>query len=130
MFGDFDVFTRNLKEYGYEAFERGERHGSSEWTWHKPKEKLHKFVVLAATPEALTAQYSVEVWAGADDGERFARSLRASFDRVELRTLKDLTEMPLLGMLTDALKKAATFANQMSAGDLVNRRDIPVKSAK
>lgn len=55
-----------------------ERHGSWEWTFHKHA-GLDRFIVVALTsapvPLGERAAYSVEVFAGAENGSRFVRHL-------------------------------------------------------
>lgn len=118
---EFKEFRKAMQETAYKYVEEGERHGSHELTWSRQDGGFTRFVVLAATPEAVTPQYtqhSVEVWVGADDGESFARSLLASFERIDLN---DLKKEPLLSTVKGALQCAVIRADSMTKDELTNR---------
>lgn len=94
----------------------GERHGSWEWIAHSEKgtqfEDLNRFITLALTGPA--PMYEVEIWAGADNKERFARHLVAGF----VVTEKSLTTPEILKDIRWHLKEAAKRAESLQLRDL------------
>jgi hypothetical protein len=61
-----------------------DRHGSWEWTFYKQANKLDRFVSVALTSlprhvAALEPSYEVEVWAGAENADRYTRHLVSDF---------------------------------------------------
>ncbi len=104
---------------GYTDFGHGERHGSYEWNWFRQDKDMARFVSLALTPEHKESrQYRVEIWAGADNKERFARHLVAHFSGVDPTKMGE----PLQKQLPTVLNQAAKHAEALSARDLDNIR--------
>ncbi|MGH7387885.1 MAG: hypothetical protein ACREM3_00265 [Candidatus Rokuibacteriota bacterium] len=60
-----------------------ERHGSWEWVLHKRSQDVDRFVRVAFTglPQTVPdgAWYAVEIWAGAEKGDRYRRNLVSDF---------------------------------------------------
>jgi hypothetical protein len=109
-------FTRAVAPY--EPISCGvERHGSWEWTARRAK-TLNRFVVLAVVSAGVQpgpeSPFLYEVWVGADNGERYGRSLAtrlaASFPHSKLGQPWD--------ELDAALHDATTMADKLTDADL------------
>lgn len=104
---------------GYGEFGAGERHGSYEKTWSSKNGELTRFVVAALTP--CQGAGRLEVWFGADDGQRFVRKFltRYSVDDPEN------PESWLTQELTKVVGQAAKEASRLTEGDLRETRSVP-----
>ena len=114
---------------GWEKFGKGERHGSHEWTWSPTKDDgIALFVALAITPEQQPSLCGVEIWAGAEDGERFVRHLVAQFSGVKPQTI---CEEPVKTWIREAVSEGAAHALAFTLGDLTEvRYRIPAGQVK
>ena len=91
-----------------------ERHGSWEWAFRKRANELDRFVVIAFTSLPQTVPdsdwYTIEVWAGAEKGDRYTRKpvaeLRANLDPALQDSLRSVLEPPI----RSAMKMADDFA--------------------
>jgi hypothetical protein len=95
-----------------------ERHGSWEWVAYR-RDSLNRFVILALTePEQglpfPIQGYSVELWAGADDGQRYCRDLVSRFTLPPLL----LADEGHFLLLRELLRTAVTRADALTSADL------------
>lgn len=113
------ILPTECAKYGLKPLDPAwsERHGSMEWIFHKEGKGIERFVSVALTslvpglPEAL---YAIEIWAGADNGTRYARRLVADFRAIEAERFSAGTE----SMLRDHLGRAIKVAEQLGLADL------------
>jgi hypothetical protein len=96
-----------------------ERHGSWEWVAYR-QDNLNRFVILALTeteqgsPLPIARAYSVELWAGADDGQRYWRDLVSRFTLAPFF----LVEEGHLVQLQQLLRASVTRADALTSADL------------
>jgi len=96
-----------------------ERHGSWEWVAYR-RDNLNRYVILALTeleqgpPLPMARAYGVELWAGADDGQRYWRGLVSRFS---LMTAPFVIEEEYV-QLQRLLKAALTRADSLTAAEL------------
>lgn len=120
----FDDLTKrlngHLKTWAFEPLGSvSERHGSWEWSFHHKRAGLDRFVVIALTslPEQIGASvrpYSLEVFAGADDGNRFVRRLVRESRFVDTGTVPPQFEE----WLKDTVADAAGLADRLTPAEL------------
>ena len=96
-----------------------ERHGSWEWSFHKKSAGLDRFVSVALsnlpTGGLPDTWYNVEISAGADNGERFAKHIVLSdFRAIERQDYSASVE----AMLQERLPRAIEIAERLKSGDL------------
>ena len=97
-----------------------ERHGSWDWTFCKKGGALKRFVSVALTsqPEFVGAPsaslYLVEVWAGADDDDRYIRRLTSEFQTSE----SEIGRQVVQGKLREGLQYAMAVAERLTSADL------------
>lgn len=94
-----------------------DRHGSWEWSLYSKSNDLDRFVSVALTslPHVPGASlYEVEVWAGAEKGDRYTRNLVSDF---RASGLKERSEV-LGSALKEPLLRAMTLANSFKPSDL------------
>ena len=95
-----------------------ERHGSWEWTFRKHDRRLDRFVSLAFTSLPPTVPdadwYAAEVWAGAEENDRYTRKLVSSFRA----SLQEAHAEQLRAALKEPLERAMSIAKSFTARDL------------
>jgi hypothetical protein len=97
-----------------------ERHGSWEWVACRPDD-LNRYVIVALTemeqgpPFPMARAYDVELWAGADDGQRYWRGLVSRFS---LMTTPFFMAEEQHVQLQRLLKAAITRADSLTTADL------------
>lgn len=101
---------------GFRLLDLGDRHGSWEWMFSKRRADLDCFVSVALTrlSEAVPPSpwHAVEVWAGADDGNRFVRRLVLDFRASES------AQNEVRAKLEDSLVRATKLAESFRVADL------------
>ena len=101
--------TRWLEKSGFRVLDQGgDRHGAREWSWLRERNlgKGHCYVSLDVI-ESSAGTYEAEVWAGADDEEKFGR-------RLILPPTKGLE----WDVVLPALDEAASVALKMDQSDM------------
>jgi hypothetical protein len=110
-----EFFVALCRRQDFEPFDLpAERHGSWEWAFRKHSNELDRFVVIAFTSLPATAPdahwYTIEIWAGAEKGDRYTRKpvseLRASLESTLQESLHSALRAPILR----AMKIADDFA--------------------
>lgn len=113
------------KPEGFKAIDPpADRHGSWELTLHKRSSDLDRFVSVALTslPAAPSAPlYEVEVWAGAEKGDRYMRNLVTDF---RASGLKERSEA-LGSALREPLRRAMTLAESFKPSNLTEAYLLP-----
>ena len=125
-----DFISALCKRHHFEPTDpSAERHGSWEWTFRKHDSDLDRFVSLAFTslPPAVPDAdwYAAEVWAGAEENDRYTRKLVSSF-RASLR--EEHAEQ-LRAALKEPLERAMSIAKFLTAHDLDDSYIRPRSSA-
>jgi len=115
-----DVVTSLCKRHHFEPTDPpAERHGSWEWTFRKHDRRLDRFVSLAFTSLPPTVPdadwYAAEVWAGAEENDRYTRKLVSSF-RASLQ--EEVHAEQLRAALKEPLERAMSIAKSFTARDL------------
>jgi hypothetical protein len=100
-----------------------ERHGALEWTWIANSSEFALFVALAAIPmnhdDGPLRPYQLEVWYGADDGQRFGRFLSGALPSV---FDTDVAQFPIIDAIVQTMvTSAAHAARQLTPESLVGR---------
>jgi hypothetical protein len=110
---------KGIKVQELEDLGIAERHGSYERTWSiTMRDDLSRFLTVAITPVESPERPRIEVWIGADNGERFRRELVSCFERVDL-TRPDLE--PLKSELQNAINHAEWAVFRISGLDRSDR---------
>lgn len=109
----FEPVTITLTRLGYEPFSPpGDRHGSWQWTFYRDLGGLTRFVILAVTPVESGRTLQVELWIGAEAGQRFTRyrveSLRWEAEKLPQRSRT----------LIPSIEQAVARANALTWSDL------------
>jgi hypothetical protein len=108
------LFAESVKALKYEPLDMGyEKHGSWEW-FAAHRDDLNRFVALTLTEEPSPRRqwaYSVEVWAGADTDDRYARELVNQFVTVT-------SDSESIQRLHEALERGVQRANALTQYDL------------
>lgn len=106
-----------------------ERHGSWEWTFRKRENDFDRFVSVAFTslPPAVPNGdwYAVEVWAGAEQNDRYTRKSVSDFRA----TLQDNYTDQLRSALKEPLARAMSIAESFTSRDLDEAYDRPPSQA-
>lgn len=89
----------------------GERHGSWEQVLHKQASGLDRFVVIALT--LVDETDTLEIWAGAEEGNRFVRQLINKFSSTSFDGLHD--------EIRESLDVAMDYAERVKSADLVEQ---------
>lgn len=110
---DEAVLPRLCKTHSFARLDPvAERHGSWEWSFYKKANELNRFVLVALTSLPSTPAeplYSLEVWAGADDGNRFTRHLISDLRTVASESYKSQLSSCLEAPLLRAISTAESF---------------------
>lgn len=112
---------------------RAERHGSLEWVYGQKKSSqstLNRFITVALTANSVRPpDWLVELWAGADDGQRFTRRPigEMTIEDDEFFTNPARFEDRLLAAVSRAIEIATSFSsNDLSEGYLPPRHKAPL----
>jgi hypothetical protein len=110
------LFQDFAQRYSLTLYAEGvDKHGSWEWSACR-REPITRFVTLNLTEEVPSVsegrRYQVEVWAEADNGQRFVRHLTAVFQVKEAELAHNSFRERLFAGLSTALDQVRTFQEQ------------------
>ncbi|GEM_PF-4822725 len=111
--------TGLVKKHGFIPMDDGgaERHGAWEWTWLKARHSGHAYITLAAL-ECEPGTYRVQIWAGTDDSNHFARHLVRELSSLREVTLFTDTDFKIRKAIIESIDEAAIYSMTVPASSL------------